>query len=622
MLQHILIARWPERGRRRREVRAIKGGRLATLQVRLVLMSLLVLIPAAGLILFSNMVERRTAIRHAELDAMKIAQALAADHNRLVTAAHDLLCTLAQLPAVRQGNTECNMLLAQLFRIFDRYTEVTVATPDGTVVCASISWDGPPNIADQLHFQRALRARRFAIGEYLITRLSWKPTLFVALPVLDAESGVVQAVITTGLDLSWLNTLVPGYVLPTGTMVTLLDSQGIVLAQSPDPVSWLSKPLPVEPLRTAIMAAQGPGTIEATGVDSMQHLYAFVPMGAQHNNGNVYLSISIPRSVIVAVAERTFLQQLLMLGVTAVVVLAIAWIATGRLVHRPVQTLIHAARQLGAGDLTMRSGPPYPPGELGQLAHAFDDMATAMAQASDARQQAEAALAQRAAELERSNTDLEQFAYVASHDLHEPLRKVASFTKVLAQQYQGRLDTQAEKDITYIVDGATRMQQMIQDLLTYSRAGRTENTLEPLSMEAVLEETLATLAPAMQESGAEITHTALPTVLAHPTQMRQLFQNLLGNALKFRGDQPLRVHVAAAQREQNWVFAVQDNGIGLDRQYAERIFVLFQRLHGIGTYPGTGIGLALCKKIVERHGGRIWVESQPGHGATFFFTLP
>jgi len=166
------------------------------------------------------------------------------------------------------------------------------------------------------------------------------------------------------------------------------------------------------------------------------------------------------------------------------------------------------------------------------------------------------------------------------------------------------------------------MQQMIQDLLTYSRAGRTENTLEPLSMEAVLEETLATLAPAMQESGAEITHTALPTVLAHPTQMRQLFQNLLGNALKFRGDQPLRVHVAAAQREQNWVFAVQDNGIGLDRQYAERIFVLFQRLHGIGTYPGTGIGLALCKKIVERHGGRIWVESQPGHGATFFFTLP
>jgi light-regulated signal transduction histidine kinase (bacteriophytochrome) len=345
-------------------------------------------------------------------------------------------------------------------------------------------------------------------------------------------------------------------------------------------------------------------------------------MGAQHNNGNVYLSISIPRSVIVAVAERTFLQQLLMLGVTAVVVLAIAWIATGRLVHRPVQTLIHAARQLGAGDLTMRSGPPYPPGELGQLAHAFDDMATAMAQASDARQQAEAALAQRAAELERSNTDLEQFAYVASHDLHEPLRKVASFTKLLAQQYQGRLDTQAEKDITYIVDGATRMQQMIQDLLTYSRAGRTENTLEPLSMEAVLEETLATLAPAMQESGAEITHTALPTVLAHPTQMRQLFQNLLGNALKFRGDQPLRVHVAAAQREQNWVFAVQDNGIGLDRQYAERIFVLFQRLHGIGTYPGTGIGLALCKKIVERHGGRIWVESQPGHGATFFFTLP
>jgi light-regulated signal transduction histidine kinase (bacteriophytochrome) len=249
-------------------------------------------------------------------------------------------------------------------------------------------------------------------------------------------------------------------------------------------------------------------------------------------------------------------------------------------------------------------------------------MATALAQTSAAHQQAQAALAQRAAELERSNTDLEQFAYVASHDLHEPLRKVASFTKLLAQHCQGRLDTQSEKYMAYIVDGATRMQQMIQDLLTYSRAGREENTLEPISMEAVLKETLVTLDPVIQESGAAISYNSLPTVLAQPAQIRQLLQNLLSNALKFRGDKPPRVHVSAKQQDQGWVFAVRDNGIGLDSQYADRIFVLFQRLHGVGTYPGTGIGLALCKKIVERHGGHIWVESQPGHGATFFFTLP
>jgi signal transduction histidine kinase len=600
----------------------MKYGCLATLQARLLLMFLLVLIPAAGLMLFSNIVERRAAIRHAELDAMKTAQALAADHNRLLTAAHDLLRTLAQLPAVRQGSNECNILLAQLFRVFDRYTEGMVATPDGTVVCASISGDGPVNIADQLHFQRALRTRRFAIGEYLMARLSWKPTLWVALPILDAESGIVRAVVTTGLDLSWLNTLVPGHILPTGATVNLLDSQGIVLARSPDPIFGIGKPLLAEPLRTAIMAAQGAGTVEATGMDGVQRLYAFVPLGTQHSNGDVYLSVGLPRSVIVAVAERTFFQQLLMLGVTAVVVLGLAWIAAGRLVHRPVQALIHVVHRLGAGDLSMRSGPPYPMGELGQLACAFDDMATALAQTSAAHQQAQAALAQRAAELERSNTDLEQFAYVASHDLHEPLRKVASFTKLLAQHCQGRLDTQSEKYMAYIVDGATRMQQMIQDLLTYSRAGREENTLEPISMEAVLKETLVTLDPVIQESGAAISYNSLPTVLAQPAQIRQLLQNLLSNALKFRGDQPPRVHVSAKQQDQGWVFAVRDNGIGLDSQYADRIFVLFQRLHGVGTYPGTGIGLALCKKIVERHGGHIWVESQPGHGATFFFTLP
>lgn len=199
---------------------------------------------------------------------------------------------------------------------------------------------------------------------------------------------------------------------------------------------------------------------------------------------------------------------------------------------------------------------------------------------------------------------------------------VASYTQLLARRYKDKLDSDAQEFIHYAVDGASRMQALINDLLSYSRVGTKGGRLEPTSSEAALERALANLRLAVQESDAAVTHDALPTVVADPVQLTQLFQNLVGNAIKFRGAGAPRVHVSAERRSDEWVFSVRDEGIGIDPQYRERIFVLFQRLHGRGEYPGTGIGLAICKKIVERHGGRIWVESAPGQGSTFHFTVP
>jgi signal transduction histidine kinase len=264
------------------------------------------------------------------------------------------------------------------------------------------------------------------------------------------------------------------------------------------------------------------------------------------------------------------------------------------------------------------------------------------------RRRAQEALVEQARDLERSNQELEQFAYVASHDLQEPLRMVSSFTQLLSKRYSGQLDSDADEFIAYAVDGASRMQGLINDLLAYSRVGTRGREPEPTHAGSVLSAVIDNLQTCIEEAQAEVTWDELPTVLADATQLGQVFQNLISNAIKFRADEPPRIHVSVQLDEDGrpasrwtgrpagsaqtgpvgtgyqpalWTFSVRDNGIGIEQRHLERIFVMFQRLNGKAEYEGNGIGLAVCKKIVERHGGQIWVESEPGMGSTFYFTL-
>ena len=239
------------------------------------------------------------------------------------------------------------------------------------------------------------------------------------------------------------------------------------------------------------------------------------------------------------------------------------------------------------------------------------------------RKIAEAQLHRTLVDLERSNKELEQFAYVASHDLQEPLRMVSSYTQLLAQKYEGQLDEKAKKYIDYAVDGAVRMQGLINDLLTFSRVNTRGGTLETVDSHSALGEALRNLSATIQESAALVINDNLPNIKADYSQLIQLFQNLVGNAIKFRNaDSPPRIQITASDQGCEWCFSVKDNGIGIDAEYADKVFVIFQRLHTRREYPGTGIGLAICKRIVERHHGRIWFESEPGNGSIFHFTLP
>jgi signal transduction histidine kinase len=301
-----------------------------------------------------------------------------------------------------------------------------------------------------------------------------------------------------------------------------------------------------------------------------------------------------------------------------VVLLAVGLRATA---IRPLHRLAAEARLVADGNFEHRvtlDGPR----EVTDLAADVNSMRERILQALAESQRANTLLQEHTGELERSNAELEQFAYVASHDLQEPLRKVASFTQLLQRRYAGQLDARADQYIEFAVDGARRMQALINDLLQYSRVGRTNREPALISSDTALNQARSNVAAAMEETGATVETGHLPLVLAELPLLTAVFQNLLSNALKFRGDKPPRIIITCTRDEPFWLFSFADNGIGIDKEYADRIFVIFQRLHERSAYPGTGIGLAMTKKIIEYFGGRIWLDTAYTEGARFLFTLP
>ena len=324
------------------------------------------------------------------------------------------------------------------------------------------------------------------------------------------------------------------------------------------------------------------------------------------------------------------LVQVAVAGIAAAGLAGLAlWRALAYWVLRPLDSLGEQTRHVTAGEFDRPIEPVGPP-EIMRLAGDTEEMRKRIRAELAAVEEARVLLAEKteelaaqAEELVRSNTDLEQFAYVASHDLQEPLRKVTSFCQLLQRRYQGQLDERADQYIEFAVDGAKRMQNLINDLLAFSRVGRTTARFEEVDCDMVLDRALRNLESAIDDAEAEVVRCGpLPTVEGDPSLLGALFQNVVGNALKFRSDAPPRVEVSATANDGEWSFRVVDNGIGIDAAYADRVFVIFQRLHAKELYPGTGIGLALCKKIVEFHGGRIWIDTAAPTGTTLCWTLP
>ncbi len=374
-----------------------------------------------------------------------------------------------------------------------------------------------------------------------------------------------------------------------------------------------------QPAITRVRAG-GPGAVTAAGLRRGRLEFNRVRTALERQQAHLAATRAEARADHADAA--TFLS--LSFAVIAIVVLA-ALITTTIMLRRtvtvPIGSLASRVRLVARGefDRPVRSRGPR---DIADLAADIDSMRERIVNELAQIREAHALLDAQARELERSNAELEQFAYVASHDLQEPLRKVASFCQLLEQRYKGQLDERADQYIDFAVDGAKRMQDLINDLLAFSRVGRTSGGFTRVDLGEALRRAIADLDAAMVESRAQIDAAELPTVDGEASLLTLVFQNLIGNAIKFQSDTPPRVRIDVERRDGDWLISCSDNGIGIDPEYAERVFVIFQRLHGKDEYAGTGIGLAMCRKIVEYHGGSIWLDADAEPGTTFRFTLP
>ena len=606
-----------------------------SLRGRLMLMVFLAIVPALVVVVYSTVVQRRLGFEMASNETLQVVRLAGAEHDRLIDNARQLLLTLAQLREVRARDAEsCQTLFDDLLKAYPAYANFGASDIEGNVFAAVRPSSNFVNIAQADYFQKAIETEDFIIGDYDFLPGSAKATLHLAYPV-RGRGGRVSGVVVAALDLDWVHILYAEAKLPEGSSYTIMNRERVTLMRHPDPENeFIGQVLPLS------TRAPRPASYyfeehvrQFTGRDGVDRLYGYSTLGRKMGERSALMTVGIPVRTVLDPANRLLRRNLGLLVLAGTLAFLAAWVGGNAFILQPVQRLLQATQKMESGDLAARTGETMTTGELGHLSMTFDHMAEGLQRQFQERVRAEEALRQlnlelenrveaRTRELKRSNEALEQFAYVASHDLREPLRMVTSYMALLEKRYGDRLDQDAREFIGYAVDGADRMHRLIGDLLAYSQVQTKAKPFEVVVCHDLLREVIDNLQVAIAEKKAVVEVESLPTVRGDATQLSQLFQNLIANAIKFRGDAPPRIKVSAQRDNGNWVFSVSDNGIGIPEEHSKKIFIIFQRLHARDRYPGTGIGLSICQKIVERHGGSIWVSSVAGEGSTFFFTLP
>ena len=600
----------------------------SSLRVRLVLLVLLAALPALLLTIYSNTEQRKLAEASVEKEILRLSQLATINQETFVENTRIFLIALSHMPAVRSPDlSECQDLFSHLFsEHYPQFASFYVADLNAHVVCSAPNTHVPSRLGECEHYNQMVANQDYVVSNYHICESSGAAIMAMGYPIYDYDDQFFR-VVNISIDLSWLNDLAAQIDLPAGSILAVFDHQGNYLTHYPEPEKWTGKQLaadsPMDPL-----FSQGKGVLVAKDETGLERIYATTPM--QSSRGSVTVIMGVPTAIAYAEANRITTRNLIFLVSATLLATAGALLLAEFLIMRQTRALLHTTRQLAAGDLGARTTISPEAGELGQLALAFDQMATSLEERETERQKAETAMREYATELERSNRELQDFANIASHDMQEPLRKILNFSELLRERYDDSLEDGGRDYLMRIERASLHLYNLINELLTYSRITSQAQPFVLVDLNEITQRVLSDLELPIEESGARFEVSALPSLEADPTQMYQLIQNLVSNALKFREPdrQPL-IQIRSPETPKTVgeaygmvLLSVSDNGIGFDEKYLDRIFQPFQRLHHRYEYAGTGIGLAICRKIVERHGGSIRATSQPGQGSEFVVSLP
>jgi signal transduction histidine kinase len=597
-----------------------------SIRARLLLLILFAtLIPA--LVSGMQFLERRDSeIAAAQRDLAAAAQRVARVLRDTVRATAQLHYGLSRARDLdTQDKAACSTFLAEVLKEHPQYTGILTITPKGDLFCDSLRTGRALHLTDRRYFQQALASENPLAVEPAFGRLTGIAVLQVAYAA-RRETGEPRFVLLASLNLEKYMQLRAASLPRKTAVIALMDGKGTILTWHPDGEKVRGTSIADSPLFRFAREHLDGDVREFTEVGEASRIWAVSAL-PEFPEAGLHVLVGVSGKDLLAAANRNLGQALSILAIVSLLVFAGAWALVELGVRRQAARIIAAVARFSGGNFGARIGKPYPRGEIGNLMSALDHAFELIQAQRDVIQQLNADLerrvAERTAQLETSNKELEDFTYTVSHDLRTPLRAIDGFSRILEEDYGGKLDDEARRLIGVVRENTRKMGQLIDDLLTFSRLGRNPIAATSINMEALARSALAEIDAPAAAGRARIEIHALPEAWGDPAPIKQVWINLLSNAVKFSGkrEQPV-IEVSGRKNAAEVVYCVKDNGVGFDMKYYDKLFGVFQRLHGNDEFPGTGVGLAIVRRIVSRHGGRAWAEGKMGEGAAFYFSLP